>query len=448
MTELQIHFLGSVWFGDRLQRLLPIEGLIKRLDRVFGGNAQATAPPDRFDRYEHYLDPNDDRASSINLGNRVGVGESYMQPRESNPAAPYPCTGTFVDLHKIYSATWMRPRLCLLYVLALLAVAFSPLPVVAQIITDAQELPPDNRTAFLNGIREQNSGNLVAALRLYQQVHRQFPLFVPALFNMGLIYDQQGLTEKALDCFGSIAAHSPDYPNLNLFIGIEETKNGNARAALAPLSSAAKQSPQDKTAWFWLARARLMLKDDVAAMNAARMASSIAVNDPSVLFLIARIYMDQQDWRGGAATLNQILRDHPDLPGIHEALGTCYFMQDEFDSAMAQYNDELAIDPTNGKASAMVGLIYCQRGNFQSAIPYLKSALQQNSNVIYLQIKLSRALWSVGNIDEAVIHAQLAEKLDPENTDAHYILLRLYRQLGRTADAKRELEMFQKLTQK
>jgi hypothetical protein len=33
--------------------------------------------------------------------------------------------------------------------------------------------------------------------------------------------------------------------------------------------------------------------------------------------------MDQQDWSHGAETLNEVLRDHPDLPGIHEALGTC-----------------------------------------------------------------------------------------------------------------------------
>lgn len=342
----------------------------------------------------------------------------------------------------------MRRRRCRIYPLVLLAVAFGAPPLVTQAVANSQDLPPSDRTTFLNAMQEQKVGNLVAALKLYQQVHREVPSFDAALFNMGLIYDQEGLTDKALDCFRSIAARSPDYPNLNLFIGIEETKRGNALMAVAPLSLAAKQNPQEKEAWFWLARAQLSLKNDDAAMSAATQASSTAANDPSVLFLIARIYMDQQDWLHGAETLNGILRDHPDLPGIHEALGTCYFMQDEFDLAMTQYNDELAIDHTNGKASAMIGLILSQKGNFQSAIPYLESALKQNPNIIMLQLKLSRALWSAGNIPDAVIHAEAAEKLDQQNVDAHYILLRLYRELGRTADAKRELAIFQNLIQK
>jgi tetratricopeptide (TPR) repeat protein len=183
-------------------------------------------------------------------------------------------------------------------------------------------------------------------------------------------------------------------------------------------------------------------------MGAATKARSIEANDPSVLFLIARIYMDQQDWSHGAETLNEVLRDHPDLPGIHEALGTCYFMRDEFDLAATQYSDELAIDPTNGKANSMIGILFTQRGNYQAAIPYFEAALNQNPNITTLQLQLSRALWSAGNIPEAVIHAEAAERLDQKSVDAHYLLLRLYRKLGRTADAKRELAIFQNLNRK
>lgn len=356
----------------------------------------------------------------------------------------------FVELCKRFGE--MCGNLYLAYLSALLtlllATNFCALAVAPQTIASPQDLPSRYRTAFLDGVEEQNKGNLTEALRLYRQVYRRFPSFVAALFNMGLIYDQQGSTDKALDCFKAIADHDLKYPNLNLFIGIEETKRGNGRAALAPLNIATKENPQDKEGWFWLARAHLLLKNDVAAMNAATMARSLVINDPTTLFLIAKIYMDQEDWRGGEATLTEIIRDHPDLAGIHEALGTCYFMQDEFDLAMTQYSDEIAIDPTNGKANAMVGILFSQRGDSQSAIPYLESALKQNPHVVMLQLKLSRALWSVGNVEDAVAHAQLAEKLDQRNVDAHFILLRLYRELGRTADANRELVLFQDLTKK
>lgn len=356
----------------------------------------------------------------------------------------------FVELCKLFreigSTLSLVSHSALLTVL--LATSFCTLITVAQTITSPQDLPTRYRITFLNGVKEQNKGNLTEALQLYRQVHRKFPSFVAAPFNMGLIYDQQGSTDKALACFRAIADYDDDYPNLNLFIGIEETKRGDGSAALGPLNIATKQNPQDKEGWFWLARAHLLLKNDVAAMNAATRARSIAVNDPGTLFLIAKIYMDQEDWRGGEVTLTQILSDHPDLPGIHEALGTCYFMQDDFDLAMTQYSDEIAVDPTNGKANAMVGLLFSQRGDSRSAIPYFKSALKQNPNVVMLQLKLSRALWSVGSIEDAVAHAQLAEKLDQQNVDAHFILLRLYRELGRTADAKRELTIFQNLTKK
>jgi cytochrome c-type biogenesis protein CcmH/NrfG len=50
-------------------------------------------------------------------------------------------------------------------------------------------------------------------------------------------------------------------------------------------------------------------------MGAATKARSIEANDPSVLFLIARIFMDQQNWSHGAETLTEILRDHPRSAG-------------------------------------------------------------------------------------------------------------------------------------
>ncbi len=60
-------------------------------------------------------------------------------------------------------------------------------------------------------------------------------------------------------------------------------------------------------------------------------------------------------------------------------------------------------------------------------------------------LALERIYSSAGNAEKAAFHLQQAAKIAPAEAIPHYRLWLLYRKQGKTADAEREREIFQKL---
>ena len=84
----------------------------------------------------------------------------------------------------------------------------------------------------------------------------------------------------------------------------------------------------------------------------------------------------------------------------------------------------------------------------QEALASFDRALEIRPNYAEALNNRGVALRTQGKIDEAVkmLHTVLAS--DPDNQDAHYLLFGLYRDAGQTAEARRELQIFQELKRK
>jgi Flp pilus assembly protein TadD len=54
-------------------------------------------------------------------------------------------------------------------------------------------------------------------------------------------------------------------------------------------------------------------------------------------------------------------------------------------------------------------------------------------------------LVKTGRAAEAVSHLEKATSLEPNNAQAHFVLARAYRTLGRAQQADREMRLFEKL---
>jgi tetratricopeptide (TPR) repeat protein len=72
-------------------------------------------------------------------------------------------------------------------------------------------------------------------------------------------------------------------------------------------------------------------------------------------------------------------------------------------------------------------------------------SLQLQPDNAYTQQELGWAWFKMGKPEKALEHLLAANRLDPLFSTTHYQLGTLYRQLGREADARRELAVFEKL---
>src|SRR5262249_14913898 len=149
---------------------------------------------------------------------------------------------------------------------------------------------------FQEGVTAQGKGDFATAPAKSQEVERQVPTFAPAVFNLGLVLDDQTNFTEALVAFERVLRIAPQYSNVRLCIGIEQAQLNDPLPAIESLTLAVKENPRDKQGWFWIARARLLLHQDDEALIAAKNAEEIVPGDASVEFLIANVYIEQQEW--------------------------------------------------------------------------------------------------------------------------------------------------------
>jgi tetratricopeptide (TPR) repeat protein len=312
-------------------------------------------------------------------------------------------------------------------------------------ITDAASLPPASADLFRAAMAEQQNQQLAAAERDYKRLLVQSPDFLPARFDLGLVFDGEGSFQDALDQFVRVDREQATFPGSEFFTGIENFRLGRYGAAEQALRLATQQTANDSHCWFWLARAELALAHKAEAETALDEALRIAPDDPSSLYLRALAYISDQDLASSEAVLVRLVEKYPQVPEFHRSLGSVYYMEAQLDKSQKEFEGELAMDPPDPQALSMLGVILLDRGKPSDAIPYLEQGLMANPRISFLQRKMGQALSAANRPQDAIPHLKEALALDPQDATAHYLLWKIYSGLHQTEGAAKELEAFRKL---
>jgi tetratricopeptide (TPR) repeat protein len=114
------------------------------------------------------------------------------------------------------------------------------------------------------------------------------------------------------------------------------------------------------------------------------------------------------------------------------------------DEAEKEYQAALASNPRDEKSECRLGDLAAVQGNAKAAVGYYEAALKLDPNDPEALIGLAKSDITLNEPEKALPLLEQATKLEPTNAVAHYRLSTLYRKMGRTEDAKRELEEYQK----
>jgi Tfp pilus assembly protein PilF len=201
-----------------------------------------------------------------------------------------------------------------------------------------------------------------------------------------------------------------------------------------------------------------------------------APTDPRILYAAYRIYSDlageamldlsvaapesgqmhqamahelgrERDIPGAIANFRQAIAVDPNLPGIHFELAEALRASADLKlraEAEQQYKLAVAANGRDEKSLARLGDIAVERDDFDGAIAYYKRALALVPGDADATLGLAHVYIEK---DESASALPLLEPLvaaDPTNVVAHFRLSTAYRKLKRPADAKREMEAYQK----
>lgn len=140
----------------------------------------------------------------------------------------------------------------------------------------------------------------------------------------------------------------------------------------------------------------------------------------------------------------------PQLPGLHfelaEMLGTLSTAEGR-EEAEKEYKAALEIDPFDEQAECRLGDIALQRGDLNDANARYSKAVRLQPDDPEASIGLAKVFMTMDEPQKAEPLLLHALQLDPTSALAHFRLSTVYRQTERTAEAKQELEQYQKYKQ-
>jgi tetratricopeptide (TPR) repeat protein len=308
----------------------------------------------------------------------------------------------------------------------------------------AQTYKPEAITQANLGIELAKKEDYPGAIRSYRRAITLDPRLPHLYLNLGLAYFKQGRFSAALTCFQKEPASSQTITLTGMsYFGLGRYKD--AAHSLQPLATA---QPDNAELGYLLAKCYLWAGQYDQAMAMFRTLLEREPDSAPVHMLLAEA-LDADDRENEATSeFEAAVRANPAQPQAHFGLGYLYWKRKRYADATAQFQAELKNSPGDALSLAYLGDVQLRDHNLPEALKTLTQAdaLDRNLHVVHQDLGLYYQ--EAEQLDLALRQFQEAVRTAPDNYDAHYRLARLYRQLGRTADAQKEFVFVQKLHEK
>lgn len=332
-----------------------------------------------------------------------------------------------------------------------------------------QSVSPEVVQHVRAGIDAQKQGHLDAAIVEFKKVTELAPTLPAAFVNLGAAYMQnrdygaaiaplrkslelkpdlvgaQQMLGYALLSEGYPAQAIPYFESAKVRdgLGIAQVQLGRYNDAIANLTAALNQHPNDPELLYYLGRAAGLLSKEANDTlqekypESARARQALAEN-----YAVLRQMPEAEKYYRDAMQLQS------DARGIHIALGQLYAKTADWPKAEEQFRDEAKLQPGDAESAYWLGTALLEEGKIKEARTELERANTLRPAMPETLNALARANLLDGNVSGA--EAVWGQLLSIEHSgalaaQAHFGLAGLYRKQGREADAAREMREYQRL---
>lgn len=305
------------------------------------------------------------------------------------------------------------------------------------------------------------------------------PTNVDARGNLGAVLFFQGNYAQAIPQLRAALKLRPSLWKTEALLGMGEKRTGDIEAARRDLEKAFPNLKEEKIQ----AETGMNLIEIYSATGDLDKAAAtvgllrkLEPTDPAFLYTGYRIYSDlaaeallslslvdpnsarmhqaiahELAKRGSTAqaieNYRAALKLDPQLPGLHFELAEMLRSLSTADSreeAEREYKAALEANPLDEQSERRLGDVALDKGDLKEAEERYSRAVQLQPGDPEASIGMAKVLMAGGQPQMAEFLLKHALELDPTSAIAHFRLSTVYRQTGRIADAKHELEEYQK----
>jgi len=187
-------------------------------------------------------------------------------------------------------------------------------------------------------------------------------------------------------------------------------------------------------------RSYIRTGDSDAALSALRDAERMACSDSEAYLLRAQVFSSRSDFDTARADLQEALRVDPAYAEAKAAVGWLELRAGEHAAASEHFEAALADDEACASALAGRGALAFEAGEFESALELLSGACELAPRAARPQLYLGRTYLELGEPVKAVDPLIEAKRNDHRSAEAYAYLGQAYLAVDRLEDAEVQLE--------
>lgn len=259
---------------------------------------------------------------------------------------------------------------------------------------------------------------------------------------MGYLGLEQGETEEALAQFRQALEKRDEYWPATFGVARVHLDEYECDSATRQAQELMALQPRFAGGRLAMGYAKLCDGDVSKALEYLRKAQELEPYGVSPQLGLGYAYAAQDRWDEALSALVQALRFSASGTEAHNALGDIFSWQGELEQAMAEHRLALQRDPKSAEAHVSLSNLLFMSDRDRESQDHAEQALAVDETDPDAQRLLGAALLSQGLPQDAVeVLEQLVEE-EPEDTFGHFFLALVYRDVGRYADAKKEMETY------
>ena len=320
------------------------------------------------------------------------------------------------------------------------------------------------------------AGNLPHAIALYKQVVQKEPRNAQAWWYLGLSYYDRDEFPGCVEAFNRVSQLDLKNGPAHVFAGLCEFRVKKYEDALAHIVEGKRLGVPEKTELDRIAQYHYVLLlgklgqfeaaasalvtlakttpdaprlVEMAGINALRIPAlpdelTDAQKEPVRLAGRAALAAWQQGISEARKLADELLAKYPDWPNVHYFSGWLR-LREHSDAAIAEFEKELARDPSHVQAYLQIANEYLKRGESAKALSFADRAADLAPGDFAARTLYGRVLMDQEKFPEAIRELSAAVQLVPTNPEAHLYLAKAYERSGQTTEAAKHRKLFSEL---
>ncbi|MGD0390960.1 MAG: tetratricopeptide repeat protein, partial [Tepidisphaeraceae bacterium] len=279
--------------------------------------------------------------------------------------------------------------------------------------------PNDADVLHLLGVVANQTGRHDEAIDLIGRAIALDPDYAEAHFNLGHALSDRGRSDEAVASYEKAIQLTPDYVEAHFNIGDVRLKTGRFDEAIASFQRAVQLKPDYAKAYNNLGSALAGKGRHDEAIAAYRRAVQFKPDFAEAHYNLGIALQTSGQLDEAVASHLQAIRLKPDFAEAHYNLGNALQSNGQFDEAVTSFRQAIRLQPDYAEAHNNLGIALKATGQLDGAVTSFRQAIRLKPDFAGAHNNLGNALKNTGQLDEAVTSFRQAIRLNPDYALAH-----------------------------